>query len=75
MMDKGRDELQDVLKEGISALKDMRRGIENACAKLRTHYIHVASEDARVASDRGSKGKRCGKDGIRVCYESYRTGN
>jgi hypothetical protein len=38
MMDLGKNELQDLLKEGAAALIEMRKGIENACAELRTIY-------------------------------------
>jgi len=38
MTDKGQKEMQDLLKEGAAALKEMRKGIENACAELRALY-------------------------------------
>jgi hypothetical protein len=42
MPDKGQKELGDLLKEGAAALVQMRKGIENACAELRTVYSKSA---------------------------------
>jgi hypothetical protein len=41
MTDKGQKEMQDLLEEGATALKEMRKGIENACAELRALYGKV----------------------------------
>jgi hypothetical protein len=41
MTDKGQKDMQDLLEEGGSALKEMRKGIENACAELRALYGKV----------------------------------
>jgi hypothetical protein len=51
-MDKGQKEMQDLLKEGAAALKEMRKGIENACAELRSLYSKTLSRGyKRVISD------------------------
>jgi hypothetical protein len=53
MSDKGQEEMQDILEEGASALKKMRRGIENACAELRALYSSPLSRGyKKVNSDK-----------------------
>ena len=47
MLDKGQKELGDLLKEGAAALIQMRKGIENACAELRTVYNKRAPQYLR----------------------------
>ncbi len=42
MLDKRQNELKDLLKEGAAALVEMRKGIANACAELRTLYSQMS---------------------------------
>ena len=57
MAENGINEMRDVLKEGILALREMRKGIEHACAELRTLYGQsVRSEKGQVGS-RGKTGR------------------
>ena len=60
MTDRRQNELQDLLKEGISALKEMRKGMENACVELRTLYGETSRRDIQKAAQR-SKEKAYGK--------------
>jgi hypothetical protein len=48
-MDKSQNELQDLLRDGAKALREMRRGIENACAELRALYCEVLPRVGREA--------------------------
>jgi len=48
MMDIGKNELQDLLKEGAAALIEMRKGIENACAELRTIYRKTLPQSSLI---------------------------
>lgn len=50
MTDKRENELQDVLKEGITALRAMRKGITDACGDLRTLYRKVSSAQGQKAA-------------------------
>lgn len=75
MKDNRQNELQDLLKEGISALKDMRKGIQNACAELRTHYVQVSSEDVREAADRRREGGQRRRKDERAAYDYYQPEN
>jgi hypothetical protein len=45
MTEKKHKELQDLLKEGASALVSVRKGLQNACAELRTVYGRAVSGD------------------------------
>jgi hypothetical protein len=47
MTDKGQKEMQDILEEGASALKKMRKGIENACVELRALYSNPLSRGCK----------------------------
>jgi hypothetical protein len=50
MTDKRENELQDVLKDGITALRAMRKGIADACGDLRKLYRAVSpSQEQRTA--------------------------
>jgi hypothetical protein len=60
MTDKRQNELQDLLKEGISALREMRKGMENACVELRTLFGETLRQDIQKVAQR-SKGKAYGK--------------
>ena len=51
MIDKKENELQDVLKEGITALRAMRKGIADACGDLRTLYRNVSSPLSQKAAE------------------------
>ena len=48
-MDKSQNELQNLLRDGVNALRAMRRGLENACAELRTLYYEVLPGAGREA--------------------------
>jgi hypothetical protein len=50
MIDKGHNEMQDLLREGAAALKDMRKGIENACVELREIYGKTLLRDNKKAN-------------------------
>jgi len=47
MTEKKQRELHDLLKEGISALREMRRGLKNACVELRSVYSNLHHPDAK----------------------------
>jgi len=59
MLDKGQKELGDLLKEGATALIQMRKGIENACTELRTMYSKMAPQYLRTPEQgNGAKSQR-----------------
>jgi hypothetical protein len=62
MTDKGQKEMQELLRDGAAALKDMRKGIENACAELREIYGKPFLRDNKRAN-LNSEGKSYRKQG------------
>jgi hypothetical protein len=40
-MEKRQNELRDLLQEGVAALREIRRGMGNACADLRDLYRNM----------------------------------
>lgn len=46
MTEKKEDELRVILQEGAAAIREMRRGIENACAGLQDYYGKTLSRKA-----------------------------
>jgi vacuolar-type H+-ATPase subunit H len=69
VIDKGQKEMQDLLKEGAAALKEMRKGIENACAELRGLYSKTLSRSHKSANLNEKKiYKRQNNQGSNVAY-------
>jgi len=70
MIDKKQEELQSLLKEGIFALREMRKGFENACANLRTLYNTASQGNTqRTAGEGKENGLREKKDqGTYILY-------
>lgn len=61
--------MQDLLKEGAAALKEMRKGIENACAELRSLYGKTLSRGyKRVNLDEKEIYKKKKKQRSNVAY-------
>ena len=44
-MEKREDELRVILQEGAAAIREMRRGMENACAGLQDYYSKALSRE------------------------------
>ena len=45
MTEKKEDELRVILQEGAAAIREMRRGMENACAGLQDFYGKALSRE------------------------------
>jgi hypothetical protein len=70
MTEKIQNELQDLLKEGIFALREMRKGIENGYRELRTLYSKTVPRDSQKVNERRRE-KDCGKQKNRgTCFTS-----
>jgi hypothetical protein len=70
MTEKRQNELQDLLKEGIFALREMRKGIENGYIELRTLYSKALPRDGQKVNERRTE-KDCGKKKNRgTCFIS-----
>jgi archaellum component FlaC len=46
MTEQREDELRIILQEGAAAIREMRRGLENACAGLQDFYGKALSREA-----------------------------
>ena len=49
MMEKRQNELRDLLQEGVAALREIRKGMGNACAELRDLYRRMPAGNTEKA--------------------------